>query len=72
MHVIEEGREGLDLVVDGQTVAHLVDRGNNVDLVFAIRGPKNVDDARAIVLGLMDLIVHHDSMEKRPRKFTKR
>jgi hypothetical protein len=60
--------EGLELIVDGHTQAVLKTKGENTDLVFQIRGPIHIDQARPIIIGLLDLLVHYDKMaHKKPK-----
>lgn len=63
MHKIEETPEGLALVIDDHEVALIRERGGCLDLVWAVRGPQNLEAARQLVVGLLDLLVHYDAME---------
>jgi hypothetical protein len=72
MHSIQTHRDpyypsitGLELVVDGHTQAVIKTKGENTDLVFQIRGPIDLDQARPIIVGLLDLLVHYDQMKQK-------
>lgn len=60
-HEIIETDEGLLLEVEGSPVALLRDWRGNLDLVWQVRGPQRLDQAKLAVMGLLDLLVHYDS-----------
>lgn len=62
MHEIVEQNGGLALVVDGHEQALIRERGGCLDLVWAVRGPQDLNIARQVVVGLLDLLVHYDAM----------
>lgn len=59
---------GFELIVNDQVQAVLKQKGSNVDLVFQMRGPLDIEAARPIILGLLDLLVHHDQMASKRGK----
>jgi hypothetical protein len=60
--------EGFDLIVDDHVQAVLRQKGSNVNLVFQMRGPLDIEQARPIIIGLLDLLVHHDKMASKRGK----
>ena len=54
--------EGLELVIDGQVQATIRVKGSNTNFIFGFHGPKDLDAARQIIVGLLDLQVHFDAM----------
>lgn len=76
MHTIQEHIDpyykdevtGYELIVDGHVQAVLKKKGSNVNLVFQMRGPLDIEVARPIVVGLLDLLVHHDRMASKRGK----
>jgi transposase len=53
---------GYELIVDDHVQAVIKKKGQKVDLVFQMRGPLDIELARPIVVGLLDLLVHYDRM----------
>lgn len=70
MHEIVEHNGGLALIVDGHEQALIRERGGCLDLVWAVRGPQDLDIARQIIVGLLDLMVHYDALKvgEKPRR----
>lgn len=62
-HIITETDHGLALEVDDKVQAVITDAKHKgcVDLVFMFQGPQTIEQARKIVVGLLDLLVHHDA-----------
>ena len=54
--------EGLELIVNDQVQAVIKQKGQKTDLVFSMRGPLDLELARPIIIGLLDLLVQFDSM----------
>lgn len=54
--------EGLELVIDGQIQAVIKTKGSDTNFIFAFHGPKDLNTARTIVIGLLDLQMHFDAM----------
>ena len=54
--------EGLELIVDDRVQAVIKQKGQKTDLIFQMRGPLDLELARPIVVGLLDLLVHFDRM----------
>ena len=65
-HSITEISDGLTLEVDDAPVATIRDRQGNRDLIWEIRGPKDLETSRRMVMGLLDLLVHYDALNKAP------
>lgn len=63
---IAPGAEGLELTVDGRAVAQIVEKNGLQSLVFAIRGPMELEQARQTVCGLIDLLIAFDSSKGKP------
>lgn len=61
-HEIIETPNGLELHVEGAQVATIRQRGGALDLVWQVRGPQDLEQARRSIVGLIDLLVHYDSM----------
>jgi hypothetical protein len=59
---------GLELIVNDQVQAVIKQKGQKTDMVFAIRGPLDLELARDIIPGLLDLLVQFDSMAHRRGK----
>jgi hypothetical protein len=72
-HEIIQTAGGLQLQVEGAEVATIRDRHGSTDLVWSIRGPQDIDRARTMIVGLIDLLIQFDSVAlKRPvTKMTK-
>jgi hypothetical protein len=75
MHKIEHYQDpyypdiqGLQLVADDHVQAVLVNRPTRTDLVMQVRGPLDIEQAREIIVGLLDLLVHHDNMASKHKK----
>lgn len=60
---IVQGAEGLELTVDGRAVAQIIEKHGLQSLVFAIRGPMELEQARQTVCGLVDLLINFDAMK---------
>jgi hypothetical protein len=54
--------EGLELIVNDCVQAVIKTKGQKTDLVFAMKGPLDLELARPIIVGLLDLLVHYDKM----------
>jgi len=60
--------EGLELIVDDRVQAVIKQKGQKIDLVFQLHGPLDLELARPIVVGLLDLLVHFDRMAHKREK----
>lgn len=65
-HSIIETATGLTLEVDDSPVATIRDRQGNRDLIWDIRGPKDLETSRRMIMGLLDLLVHYDALGRAP------
>lgn len=65
-HTISEVGSDLTLEVDDAPVATIRDRQGNRDLIWDIRGPKDLETSRRMIMGLLDLLVHYDALCKAP------
>ena len=65
-HSITEVNGSLILEVDDAPVATIRDRFGNRDLIWDIRGPKDFETSRRMIMGLLDLLVHYDALGRAP------
>lgn len=65
-HSIVEENGSLILEVDNSPVATIRDRYGNRDLIWDIRGPKDLETSRRMIMGLLDLLVHYDALARTP------
>lgn len=54
--------QGLQLEVEGAPVALIRERGGCLDLVWQLRGPQDLQQARHTIMGLLHLLVAYDTM----------
>lgn len=67
-HQIQETEHGLQLFVEGGPIATIRERGGCLDLIWDIRGPQDLEQARAAIAGLLDLLVVYDRLQVEPSK----
>ena len=67
-HAITDTQHGLQLEVDGAPVALIRERKGCLDLIWQVRGPQDLIQARQTILGLLDLLVVYDQAQLKLKK----
>lgn len=67
-HEVVETDQGLQLMVEGSECALIRERGGCLDLIWQVRGPKDLVQSRHIVAGLLDLLVVYDSLQTKEKR----
>lgn len=67
-HEISETAYGLQLEVEGSPTALIRNHDGKLDLVWQIRGPQELETARRVMTGLIDLFIAYDAAQVKAKK----